>query len=103
MEKHNVVILGAGVAGLGAALQIASQKKAKVVVLERENTIGGNAGGFELAGIPVDYGSHRLHPSCDPKILQNIKGLLKYDLLERPRHGRIRLQGRGGYIFRSNQ
>jgi protoporphyrinogen oxidase len=47
-----------------------------------------------LAGMRVDYGSHRLHPSCDPEVLEDIRALLGDDLLDRPRHGRIRLCGR---------
>lgn len=42
----------------------------------------------------MDYGSHRLHPACDPRILEDIRELLGDDLLERPRHGRIRLRER---------
>ena len=42
----------------------------------------------------VDFGSHRLHPACDPEVFQDIQRLLGEDLLDRPRHGRIRLRGR---------
>jgi protoporphyrinogen oxidase len=56
--------------------------------------VGGLAGSFELAGLRVDYGSHRLHPACEPAILADIRCLLGNDLLDRPRHGRIRLRGR---------
>lgn len=94
MAKPRIVILGAGPAGLGAAWQLAVQNKATVTVLEQRGVVGGNAGSFELAGLRVDYGSHRLHPACDPKILNDLRGLLGEDLLDRPRHGRIRLHGR---------
>jgi protoporphyrinogen oxidase len=94
MTKPHVVILGAGPAGLGAAFQLARQASAQVTVLEQNSQIGGTAGSFELAGVRVDYGSHRLHPACDPQILHDIRTLLGDDLLNRPRHGRIRLQGR---------
>jgi protoporphyrinogen oxidase len=63
-------------------------------VLERGSVVGGNAGSFELAGFRVDYGSHRLHPACEPHILADIRRFLGNDLLDRPRHGRIRLHGR---------
>ncbi|MGH7818614.1 MAG: FAD-dependent oxidoreductase, partial [Candidatus Binatia bacterium] len=56
--------------------------------------VGGNAGSFEVAGIRVDYGSHRLHPAADPEVLALIRRLLGADLIERPRHGRILLLGR---------
>ncbi|MGE5262798.1 MAG: protoporphyrinogen/coproporphyrinogen oxidase [Acidobacteriota bacterium] len=94
MTQPHVVILGAGPAGLGAAFQLTRRGLAQVTVLEANGRVGGNAGSFELAGIPVDYGSHRLHPACDPEVLKDIQTLLSGDLLDRPRHGRIRLRGR---------
>ena len=93
MAKPDVVILGAGPAGLGAAFQLTRRKRAQVTVLERNAVVGGNAGSFELAGLHVDYGSHRLHPACDPEVLRDIREMLDGDLLDRPRHGRIRLCG----------
>lgn len=90
----HVVILGAGPAGVGAAYQLTRLGRGSATVLERSDTVGGLAGSFDLAGFHVDYGSHRLHPACDPAILADIKALLGDDLLDRPRHGRIRLRGR---------
>src|SRR3972149_5767746 len=92
--KPQVVILGAGPAGLGAAYQLARRGTTQVAVLEQNTFVGGNAGSFLLDGIHVDYGSHRLHPACDPEVLSDIRSLLGEDLLDRPRHGRIRLRGR---------
>ena len=66
----------------------------EVDVVERQPVVGGNAGSFEVAGVRVDYGSHRLHPAADPAVLGRLRQLLGEDLLERPRHGRIRLLGR---------
>ena len=90
----NVVVIGAGPAGLGAAWKLAVQGEQSVHVLERGEALGGNAGSFEVGGLRVDYGSHRLHPACDPGILSEIRGFLGDDLLDRPRHGRILLLGR---------
>ena len=89
----SVTILGAGPAGLGAARGLARQGH-DVTVLERADRVGGNAGSFELAGMRVDYGSHRFHPAADPAVLALVRELLGNDLLVRPRHGRIRLLGR---------
>jgi protoporphyrinogen oxidase len=94
MDKPHVVILGAGPAGVGAAYQLRRQNKARVTVIEQQAVVGGNAGSFEAGGQRLDYGSHRLHPACDPKILADIRELLGDDLLDRPRHGRIRLRGK---------
>lgn len=88
-----VTILGAGPAGLGAALGLARQGH-QVTVVEQSDRVGGNSGSFELAGIQVDYGSHRFHPAADPSVFALVRELLGDDLLERPRHGRIRLLGR---------
>ena len=89
-----IVIIGAGPAGLGAACRLAARRSFQVTVLERGPVAGGNAGSFELAGMRVDYGSHRLHPSCRAEILADIQNMLGSGLMDRPRHGRIRLRGR---------
>ena len=88
-----IVVLGAGPAGLGAAYQLA-RRGFDVTVVERGAQVGGNAGSFDIDGLRVDYGSHRLHPACSPEVFADIRALLRDDLLERPRHGRIRLSGR---------
>jgi protoporphyrinogen oxidase len=93
-ELPHVVILGAGPAGLGAAYRLHREGRARATVLERGSSVGGNAASFEINGNYVDYGSHRLHPACDPAILADIRDLLGSDLRDRPRHGRIRLRGR---------
>ncbi|MGQ0720470.1 MAG: FAD-dependent oxidoreductase [Candidatus Eiseniibacteriota bacterium] len=93
MSERRVLILGAGPAGLGAALRLA-RRGFSVEVLERRELVGGNAASFDVDGLRADYGSHRLHPATDPEILAELRTLLGEDLLTRPRHGRIRLSGR---------
>ena len=90
----HIVILGAGPAGLGAASRLARKHNFQVTVLEKNDQVGGNAGSFEIDGIPVDFGSHRLHPSCDLQVMADLKQMLGDDLLIRPRHGRILLKGK---------
>lgn len=94
MSETRVLILGGGPAGVGAARELCKSGKASVVLLEQNQHFGGNAGSFEAAGQRLDFGSHRLHPATDPEILEDIKGMLGEDLLDRPRHGRIRLLGK---------
>lgn len=93
-EKPTVAILGAGPAGLGSAWRLALTGKGRPIVIEQRPVVGGNSGSFEIDGVNVDFGSHRLHPACEPGILGDLKTLLGDDLLDRPRHGRIRLRGR---------
>jgi protoporphyrinogen oxidase len=92
-KRLPIVILGAGPAGLGAAFQLARRGCFEVTIVERGPVVGGNAGSFDIDSLRVDYGSHRLHPSCAPAILADIREMLGDDLLDRPRHGRIRLRG----------
>ena len=89
-----VAVLGAGPAGVAAALGLARDKRAQVTVIEQRDSVGGNAGSFQLEGIWCDYGSHRFHPAAGPGVLAEVKRLLGEDLLWRPRHGRILLQNR---------
>ncbi|MFN7917108.1 MAG: FAD-dependent oxidoreductase [Vicinamibacterales bacterium] len=92
--QPSFVILGGGPAGLAAAYKLAGRGWRHVTVLERGARVGGNAGSFVVDGIPVDFGSHRLHPVTPPDVMGDIRSLLGADLLDRPRHGRIRLRGR---------
>ena len=88
-----IAVVGAGPAGLAAAWRAAAAGH-EVVVLERSDRVGGMAASFEVAGLRVDHGSHRLHPATPPPILDALRGLLGADLQTRPRHGRIRLLDR---------
>lgn len=88
-----LTILGAGPAGLGAAYRAATAGHG-VTILERADRVGGLAGSFDVGGVRVDHGSHRLHPATEPHLLAELKGLLGDDLQERQRHGRIYLEGR---------
>lgn len=89
-----VVVLGGGPAGVAAAHCLTKNRQAEVRLLEQRREVGGNAGSFELEGIFCDHGSHRLHAVVEPRVMQDIRALLGDELLWRPRHGRILLQGR---------
>jgi protoporphyrinogen oxidase len=88
-----IAVIGAGPAGLAAAWRTAASGQ-EVVVVERAPSVGGMAGSFEVAGVRVDHGSHRLHPATPTPIIGALRDLLGADLQERPRHGRIRLLDR---------
>ena len=87
------IILGAGPAGLTAALLLARRGR-EVIVLERAEQVGGLAASRLVAGQSADHGSHRLHPSADPRVLELLRQLLGSELQRRSRNGRIRLGGR---------
>src|SRR4029450_4355259 len=92
-DPADLVVLGAGPAGVGAAYR-AARAAHRAVVLERAPGPGGAAASFELDGIRVDHGSHRLHPAIQPRILEDLRGLLGDELQRRPRNGRVYLEGR---------
>ncbi|GIU86293.1 MAG: amine oxidase [Acidimicrobiia bacterium] len=89
----DVVVLGAGPAGLGAAYRLAGRGLA-VRVLERAPAVGGLAASFDVAGVRVDHGSHRLHHATPAPVAGTLRALLGDDLQVRTRNGRIRMAGR---------
>ena len=88
-----IAVLGAGPAGLAAAWA-AARAGHEVTVYERADHVGGMAASRTVAGLRVDLGSHRLHPSTDPALLADLRGLLGDDLQTRTRNGRIKVAGR---------
>ena len=88
-----IAVIGSGPAGLMAALR-ANELGHDVTVFEASPSIGGMSASFEINGMRVDYGSHRLHPSTPHHLLDKIKTLLGDDLQSRERNGRIRLYNR---------
>lgn len=87
------MVLGGGPAGVGAAYR-AARAGHRVALLERAGRLGGASASLEVGGQRVDLGSHRLHPSIEPRILAELRALMGDDLQVRPRNGRIRLGGR---------
>ena len=87
-----IVILGAGLAGLSAAEELA-RRGHEVVVVEKEPFHGGLAATIKRDGFVYDLGPHRFHTSND-LILGFVKGLPGIDLLELDRVSRIRLLDR---------
>jgi protoporphyrinogen oxidase len=92
VHSADLVVLGAGPAGLAAAWR-AARKGLSVVVLERGDNVGGMAASFDVAGMRVDFGSHRLHPAIPPHLMTDLRQLLGDNLQARPRRGRVHVGG----------
>ena len=93
MADVDVVVLGGGPAGLAAAWRAAGAGRS-VLLLERAPAVGGMAASFEVAGVRVDTGSHRLHPATPAPVLSLLRELLGDDLQTRPRNGRLQVYDR---------
>ena len=89
--KTEILIIGSGPAGLMSAYEAAS-KGHDVAVIERLDRPGGMAASFDINGMRVDYGSHRLHPATSKPLLKILKDVLGEDLQIRNRNGRIRVE-----------
>lgn len=59
MEKYDVIVVGAGVSGLLAALTLSKHGK-KVIVLEKSRNLGGNCNSYKVDGFQVDTGAHAI-------------------------------------------
>ena len=59
MKKYDVIVIGAGVSGLLAALTLSKHGK-KVLVLEKRRHIGGNCNSYMVDGYQVDTGVHAI-------------------------------------------
>jgi protoporphyrinogen oxidase len=89
-SSADLVVLGAGPAGLAAAWR-AARRGLSVVVLDRADSVGGMAASFDVAGVRVDFGSHRLNPDMPAYVLADLRYLLGSDLQTRYRDGRLLL------------
>jgi protoporphyrinogen oxidase len=92
VPDEDVVVLGAGPAGLTAALHLA-QRGRGVVVLEAEDLVGGLARTEERDGFRFDLGGHRFFTK-HPEVQALWEQILGDELIVRPRLSRIRYGGR---------
>ena len=73
----DVIVVGAGVAGLAAAAQLTAAGR-HVEVLEQDVTVGGRVGSSLVDGFTVDHGFHLVYPR--PEGLAGLVGLEDLDL-----------------------
>ncbi len=81
MAKYDVVVLGAGAAGLSAGAVLAKQGK-KVLVLDRDSHLGGRGMAVPFDGYRLNLGGHLLEDpgSGITKIIEYVGGMLEHGL-----------------------
>ena len=87
-----VVVIGAGPAGLTAALQLA-ELGVPVLVVEANTRVGGLAQTVEYKGFRFDIGGHRFFTKV-PAVRDLWRSMLGADFLTRPRLSRIFFDGK---------
>jgi protoporphyrinogen oxidase len=87
-----VVVIGAGPAGLTAALQLA-QAGIPVLVVEASQRVGGLAQTIDYKGFRFDIGGHRFFTKV-PAVRDLWRSMLGPDFLQRPRLSRIFFEGK---------
>src|SRR5512133_24295 len=90
-SDKRVVIVGAGVAGLTLALQLARQGL-RPVVIEREREVGGLARSFSYDGFTFDIGPHRFHTD-NPLVDTFVREVLGEDLIDIERRSGVWMGG----------
>ena len=91
MNKQVIAILGGGCAGLAAGIRL-SKRGYQTVIVEREDHVGGLAGGVRINGNTYEYGPHTFH-TIDPEILADVKSLMGNELIPYIRTIKIKFLG----------
>ncbi|MBI5031818.1 MAG: FAD-dependent oxidoreductase [Chloroflexi bacterium] len=89
-----IAILGAGCTGLAAGIHL-TQRGFRVVLLEKDDHVGGLAGGVRINGNTYEYGPHTFH-TTDPQLLADITSLMGDELI--PYNRTIKIKFLGNYF-----
>ncbi|MEQ8762287.1 MAG: FAD-dependent oxidoreductase [Planctomycetota bacterium] len=91
-EQHDVLILGAGVAGLSAGYELAKAGY-QVTVVEKLPFVGGLATSFQEGPYTYDLGPHRFYTK-NPALIAHMEEILPDDLFYPIRKSRIYMRNR---------
>ena len=73
-ETYDYIVVGAGVAGLSFAHEVAKNGKS-VLILEKDKQIGGLSQTLEYKGFRFDYCAHRFH-TADNQLLNEVRSIV---------------------------
>lgn len=95
-QKTDVLILGAGLAGLAAGHEVTKKSNKKIIIAEKNPYVGGLAVTLKKDGYSFDSGPHRWFTKSD-EINNWLKDLLKDELVDVNRLTRIYYKGKYYY------
>ncbi|OPZ22802.1 MAG: hypothetical protein BWZ10_00245 [candidate division BRC1 bacterium ADurb.BinA364] len=90
---RTAVVIGAGVAGLAAAIRLKEFGAGRVIVLERESQPGGLAISLRYEGVKTDLGPHRIHTEI-PEVERFYRDVAGESMIRVVRKSRMRLGDR---------
>jgi monoamine oxidase len=93
-SEVDVVVIGAGAAGIGAARRLSGEGSVSLLVLEARDRVGGRAHTIAPAGFPLDRGAEWLH-SADRNPLSPIAQRRGFSVHRRPPEWVSRLRRSG--------
>ena len=84
MEEYKYIILGGGITGLITSIELSKQYPGQILLIERENEVGGQLRTIQRNGFRYDIGSHIIHDEVPKDVLEYINetsgGLLRRNL-----------------------
>lgn len=92
MRNFDFVVLGGGISGLGFAKRM-SDNGFSVLVLEKEDIVGGLSRSIEYKGFYLDYSAHRFHTK-NQALLDEILSLPGLEMKQHIKKSRIYMFGR---------
>lgn len=90
-EQKTAIIIGAGPAGLTAALQLLEETDIKPIVYEKSTDIGGISKTVEFEGYRMDIGGHRFFSKSD-EIMEWWKKILPIEEMEDQEQDRVNVR-----------
>lgn len=89
MKTNNIIIIGAGPAGLSCALELDKNSKNKeITIFDKNDVVGGLARSYKYKRFYFDVGPHRFFTK-NTEVLRLWKDILKSDFIEVPRLTRM--------------
>lgn len=94
MEKqdYKFIVIGAGVSGLSTAYELSKNYPGEVLVLEKDEIIGGLCKTISKNGSYYDMGSHRIHDQIPERMLKYINEISDNKVIRNPRGGKLKLR-----------